>query len=78
MICAESEAFEKWCPHARELLDEIDADGGTAAGVNLWFNHKGEQERSRCLGAACMMWVWVDDIGGDKRRGTCGLMRSQS
>ncbi len=53
MICTETEAKTKWCPHVR-LGSEYSGIGA----LNRDFTGKNIQ--TNCIGSACMMWEWVD------------------
>jgi hypothetical protein len=53
----EQEAFTKWCPFVRHVIDEStkaacnrDPDTGNPDRPTLW---------NRCLGSECMAWRWV-------------------
>jgi hypothetical protein len=91
VICTEQEAKAKWCPQVRfvPILDDV-----ALSPANRLGPEKGGDDYnpafSRCIGSACMMWVWVGapivpdyskDFGEMKlnpdRSGTCGLIRSQ-
>jgi len=86
MICTEEEAKTKWCPQT--LF--VPTDGGKAAGPTAnRFSENSEGERqvhsnpefARCIGSACMMWVWVDmwaSCEGETKPnmlGICGLIQ---
>lgn len=53
MICTESEAKTKWCPQARIYA--------RYAAFNRMTEEDGNVEQAKCIGSACMMWVWVAD-----------------
>lgn len=51
MICTESEAMTKWCPQVRAW----------SQGCSINVAAQGTpSDRARCIGSACMMWVWED------------------
>lgn len=67
MICTETEAREKWCPHVRMMPHEdwrpMNRD------PDLTF------DQCQCIASRCMMWVWDDNLIDPTRVGSCGLSR---
>jgi hypothetical protein len=74
MICTEQEAKTKWCPHGRIYA--------RYAAFNRLTEEDGNWQEAKCIGSACMSWVWsgyqhsIDGVEGPSRIGTCGLIRS--
>lgn len=82
MMLPEAEALNiKWCPFAR--VSYYDKTGATAGnryvqGAETEVN----PPASRCIGSACMAWLWMDPetvtlsqqpAGDPVRRGCCGM-----
>lgn len=84
MIYTESEAKEKWCPHARVAFlggvgnkvsvsmrkaVERDPDGLTRGDRDYI---ESQIKDCNCIVSACSQWRWFDD-SRQNRRGYCGL-----
>lgn len=66
MIVTETEAKERWCPHARVPLyaacatgEESPAAANRAAPGSSESVRAGAAEQCRCLGSGCMAWRWI-------------------
>lgn len=66
--CTETEAAEKWCPHAREPAGT--GTGWESVSVNRDCHAK---PMTFCIGSRCMQWRWSDDGKSPYYRGYCGL-----
>jgi Fe-S oxidoreductase len=74
MICTEQEALTRWCPFSRtQYFDKVNSGAG-----NRWLMAVGDvntnPENCRCLGTACMAWIWVNaEVTTPSRLGCCGM-----
>jgi hypothetical protein len=53
--CTEKEAAEKWCPHMRKAIADVDCLPSNMA-------DDGDFSSTCCIGSRCMQWRWFDQV----------------